>query len=243
MAKSNFSLDNFRGEVLGKTGLARTNRFEVIIALPRGLDSSRYNQRLISLYVEQTSIPMFNIAVKSQKIFGPSYQRPFASEYGGEGISLNFHVDRNMSVRNFFEDWMHVIVNRNNYTIGYQEDYATTINIRQLDEQDNITYEVELLEAFPRNMNLMDLNHASSNQTHRLSVLFAYRYWQNVIRKPNQAVDVPQAVSIPQVPRVDSRVNNRTTTSTRLKNVTPTGQYQPGTTNEDMAFGVGGVSG
>jgi hypothetical protein len=148
-----------------------------------------------------------------------------------------------MSVRNFFEDWMHVIVNRNNYTIGYQEDYATTINIRQLDEQDNITYEVELLEAFPRNMNLMDLNHASSNQTHRLSVLFAYRYWQNVIRKPNQAVDVPQAVSIPQVPRVDSRVNNRTTTSTRLKNVTPTGQYQPGTTNEDMSFGVGGLSG
>jgi hypothetical protein len=63
------------------------------------------------------------------------------------------------------------------------------------------------------------------------------------IRKPNQAVDVPQAVSIPQVPRVDSRVNNRNTTSTRLKNVTPTGQYQPGTTNEDMSFGVGGVSG
>lgn len=208
MAKSNFNLSSFTSEVLGKSSLARNNRFEVIIALPSGLNSSRYNQRLISLYVEQTSIPMFNIAVKSQKIFGPSYQRPFASEYGGEGISLNFHVDRNMSVRNFFEDWMHVIVNRNTYTIGYQEEYATTINIRQLDEQDNITYEVELIEAFPRNMNLMDLNHGASNQTHRLNVLFAYRYWQNVEKKPNQAVDVPQLIRTPQVPRRDNRINN-----------------------------------
>jgi hypothetical protein len=208
MAKSNFNLDSFSAEILGKSGLARNNRFEVIIALPPGINSSRYNQRLISLYVEQTSIPLLNIAVKSQKIFGPSYQRPFASEYGGEGISLNFHVDRSMSVRNFFEDWMHIIVNRNNYTIGYQEEYATTINIRQLDEQDNVTYEVELLEAFPRNMNLMDLNHGASNQTHRLNVLFAYRYWQNVNRKANQAVDVPQLIKTPQVPRVDNRINN-----------------------------------
>jgi hypothetical protein len=240
MAKSNFSLDNFRGEVLGSTGLARNNRFEVIIAKPRSLSFSPYNEKLISLYVEQTSIPLLNIAVKSQKIFGPSYQRPFASEYGGEGISLNFHVDRNMSVRDFFEEWMHVIVNRDNYTIGYQDEYATTINIRQLDEQDNVTYEVELLEAFPRNMNLMDLNHASSNQTHRLNVLFAYRYWQNVKAKPIQIVDVPQAISIPQVPRVDSRVNNRNTTNARLKNVTFTGVYSPGTTDENSAFGLAG---
>lgn len=241
MAKANFSLNNFTSEILGKSSLARNNRFEVIIALPGGLDGSKYNQKLISLYVEQTSIPLLNIAVKSQKIFGPSYQRPFASEYGGEGISLNFHVDKNMAVRNFFEDWMHLIVDKNNYTIGYQEEYVTSVNIRQLDEQDNVTYEVQLLEAFPRNMNLMDLNHSASNQTHRLNVLFAYRYWQNIDRKRTQAVDVPQPVKNPQVPRTDTRVNKKSSTSTKLKNVTPTGQYQPGTTNEDMAFGVSGL--
>lgn len=210
MAKSNFSLENFKSEVLGGAGLARTNRFEVIIALPPGLLSKSYNEKLVSLYVEQTNIPLLNIATKSQKIFGPSYQRPFASEYGGEGISLNFHVDREMKVRNFFEDWMHLIVNRNNYTIGYQEEYVTTINIRQLDEQSNVTYEVELKEAFPRNLNMMELNHSSSNQTHRLNMLFAYRYWQNVATKPNQAVDVPQLIKLPRVPRVDSRLPTNT---------------------------------
>jgi len=208
MSTSNFNLSSFTSEILGKSSLARNNRFEVLIALPSRLDGSKYNQRLISLYVEQTSIPMFNISVKSQKIFGPSYQRPFASEYGGEGISLNFHVDRNMAVRNFFEDWMHLIVDRNDYTIGYQEEYTTTINIRQLDEQDNVTYEVELIEAFPRNMNLMDLNHSASNQTHRLNVLFAYRYWRNVLKKPNQAVDIPELIQRPQIPIVDNRISN-----------------------------------
>jgi hypothetical protein len=239
MANSNFSLDNFRSEILGGAGLARNNRFEVLIAVPSSLNTVKYDQRLISLYVEQTSIPLLNIAVKSQKIFGPSYQRPFASEYGGEGISLNFHVDRGMKVREFFEDWMHLIVNRSNYTIGYQEEYATNITIRQLDERSSVTYEVELIEAFPRNLNLMDLNHGSSNQTHRLSVLFAYRYWQNVSTKPSQAVDVPQVIKNPKVPRIDNRI---TPSRQPLKNVTPTGQYNPGTTDEKSSYGVTGTS-
>lgn len=198
MAKANFNLTSFLSTV-GLKSFARTNRFEVFIVPPRGLrgDSSYYGE-LISLYVEQASLPLLNIATKAVKIFGPTYQRPITSEYGGEGISLTFHVDRDMRVRKFFEDWMHLIVDPVTFEINYQSEYIAKILIRQLDEQDNATHEIELLEAFPRNMNLMELNNSATNQTHRLNIIFAYRYWRNPERV--NPVAIPRSVVTPELP-------------------------------------------
>lgn len=202
MAAANFNLDKFRSTIL-RDSLARTNRFEVIITPPSKLRGSAIAvSQLASLYVEQVSFPMLNIASKGFKIFGPTYQRPFTSEYGGEGISITFHVDRDMRIKKYFDDWMHTIVDPEDFTVGYPADYTTNINIRQLNELDNVTYEIDLLEAFPRNMNLMELNNASSNQTHRLNILFAYRYWKEVgASNPNV---IPQPISSPQIPRINS---------------------------------------
>lgn len=202
MTKANFNLDKFRSTVFSQS-LARTNRFEVFVVPPRGLGSFQYGE-LVSLLVEQASFPMLNIATKPLKIFGPTYQRPFTSEYGGEGMPITFHVDGDMKIRRFFEEWMHLIVDPINFTVGYQEQYATNILIRQLDEQNNVVYEIELLEAFPRNMNLMELNNAASNQTHRLNILFAYRYWKAF--DPLTPVDIPRAITVPEIPTVDVRL-------------------------------------
>jgi hypothetical protein len=202
---ANYSLERFRSEVLDGAGLARNNRFEVIITPPRGLSDRGSESELASLYVEQASVPLLNIFAKPFKIFGPTYQRPITSEYGGEGMPITFHVDRDMRIRRFFEDWMHLIVDPVRFTVGYQENYISDIFIRQLDEQNNITNEIKLIEAFPRNINLMDLNNNSSNQTHRLNVLFAYRYWINTARTTTTPISIPRVVVNPQVPAVDTR--------------------------------------
>lgn len=202
---ANYSLERFRSEILDGAGLARNNRFEVIIAPPRGLSGRGAESELASLYVEQASVPLLNIFAKPFKIFGPTYQRPITSEYGGEGMPITFHVDRDMRIRRFFEDWMHLIVDPVRFTVGYQENYISDIFIRQLDEQNNITNEIKLIEAFPRNINLMDLNNNSSNQTHRLNVLFAYRYWINTSRATTNPISIPRVFINPQVPSVDTR--------------------------------------
>lgn len=202
MAKANFNLTGFLSTV-GRDGFARTNRFEVFIVPPVGLRNNSYGG-LVSLYVEQASFPLLNIATKQFKIFGPTYQRPITSEYGGEGISLTFHVDREMQVKKFFEDWMHIIIDPVTFEVNYQSEYTTKILIRQLDEQENVTHEIELLEAFPRNMNLMELNNSSTNQTHRLNMLFAYRYWKNPERV--NPVAIPRSIITPELPFVSYAV-------------------------------------
>ena len=180
------------------------------------------------------SLPPVNISTKSFKIFGPTYQRPFGAEYGGEGISFTFHVDRDMKVKTFFDDWTSIVVDPVSGTVGWQEDYVVDLYIRQLDEQENVTYEIKLIDAFPRSVNLLELNNSAQNQTHRLNVLFGYRTWESMTQASRRTpMDIPRQRLYPEVPTEDSR----------LKNVTFTGQYNPGTTNEDMAFGVGQLSG
>jgi len=196
-----FSLSNFQTEVK-RNGLARVNRFEVLIPSPPVLSRS-FSERLVSLFAEVTNFPPLNLSVRPLKIgSGPTYQRPIGSEYGGDGLSMTFHVDRRMFVKTFFDDWMQAIIDGTTYEASYQEDYISKINISQLDEAGNKTYSIDLIEAFPRSMNLMELNHSSQNQTHRLNIIFAYRYWVDSRKADNRQV-VPN-VPFQTIPNINS---------------------------------------
>jgi len=173
-----FNLDNFKSTVFN-TGLARTNRFEVIITPPAALQTSTETSRLISLLAESTNFPPINVSVTSQRIFGPSYQRPKFIEFGGDSIIINFLVDTDMRVKRFFEDWIETIIEPETYLIGYQDEYASTLTIHQLDEEENTVYTIDIFEVFPRSLNIMDLNNTNQNSFHRLAVSFAYRYWSS----------------------------------------------------------------
>lgn len=175
---ANFSLDRFRTKVLSE-GLAKTNRFEVLIPLCRALSPyySTRDSELISLYCEGASLPPQIIGVRTQRIYGPLYQRPFGIEYGGEGLPMTFIVDRAMDVKAYFDSWMSKIIDPYQFFVYYPADYSVDLTINQLDEQDNIVYTVVIYDAFPRSITLMELNNTAQNQFHRLNVNFAYRRW------------------------------------------------------------------
>ena len=227
--KAHFSVSDFRATVLAK-GLARTNRFEIKIIPPISL---RQGSEFISLMAEQASFPLLNIQTKPFKIFGPAFQKPITSDYGGEGTSIIFHIDREMRVKTFFNDWMHKIVDKDSYTVGWLNDYKGTVIIRQLDEQDMITHEVELIDAFPRNINLLDLNHTSTNQTHRLNVMFAYRYWRDL--SSTRPVDTPSRITVNNELAVVTPA--RTTANEPYK--TPSPRLYNGLDDQGAAAGAG----
>jgi hypothetical protein len=238
---STFNLEQFVAEVKG-TGLARVNRFEIQINLPSGLQSSinfpqnitNENARLVSLFAEISNLPPVSLNVKPFKIYGPVYQRPTGIDYGGDGLSMTFHVDRTMNVKRFFDDWIETVVNRDTFNVSYERDYVTKIVIKQLDEKDNTTYEIELEDAFPRSLSMMELNNSAQNQTHRLNVVFAYRRW----RRTDNPVNQETSQAFPTIPLAIRPVVD--VDSSKIKNVTYTGVYSPGTTNEDSAFGLAG---
>lgn len=184
---ANFSLKNFRSEV-NRRGLAKPNRFEVIIQLPIALTSQKISAsdtRLVSLMCEAASLPTQSIGVKTQRIYGPVYQRPYSVDYGGEGLSMTFLLDQQMDVKALFDAWISKIVDPMQYFVYYHNTYVSKIQINQLNEKDKTSYSVLLEDAFPRSVALLELNNTTQNQVHKLNVTFGYRRWAPVHRLTN----------------------------------------------------------
>jgi len=185
---ANFSITEFQTEIRLR-GLAKPNRFEILFPTPKGLSeltSTLRTNKLVNLFCESTNLPSKTIGVKQQRIYGPAYQRPFNSEYGGEGITMTFLLDTDMDVKGFFDAWTNIIIDPFQYFVHYPDNYAVPITIFQLDEKDKVTYAITLEDAFPRSVALLDLNQSTQNQVHKLNVTFSYRRWFPYHRIPNE---------------------------------------------------------
>jgi len=173
---ADFNLNNFITKIT-KTGVAKTNRFEVRITPPLALQAFKNDGELVSLYCDISNLPGMSVITKGLRLFGPAYQRPISSEFNGEAINMTFYLDRDMHVKAFFDAWMFKTVNPNSFNVSYASEYACDIKISQLDENDKPTYSVYLQDAFPRAMSLVDLSSGATNQAGRLNMTFAYRRW------------------------------------------------------------------
>ena len=174
---SNFNINNFRSEVLSRD-LARPSKFEVRIYAPPILTAFANQASVVSLFCDSANLPGMNISTRAYRIYGPAYQRPVSSDFGGDGTTMVFNIDSDMKVKKFFDAWMQNIVNPKTFNVNYSRTYTSNrIDIIQLDKNDKETYSISLIDAFPRSMNLLDLNASSTNQTHKLTVTFAYRKW------------------------------------------------------------------
>ena len=178
MAKSFLNLSNFVAKARS-TGFAKQNKFEVEITTPPGLmfNPMTGGAFLSILNCEMTSFPSLNILTRQLRAQGPAYQRPTGIEFSGEGIPLTFIIDQDMQLKAFFDAWLFKIVNPHSAEVSYRDQYITEVKIKQLNELEEVVYEITLYDAFPRSVSLLDLSSSSQNSFHKLTVNFAFRKW------------------------------------------------------------------
>lgn len=152
-------------------GLARTNRFTVQLTPP---NSNPATVRKTMLFCEQASLPGVNYATTQNRTYGEIREVPYDKLY--DTTTLQFHVDRDMTVKKIFDDWMHYIQNPVTRSFQYYKNYTTDLTIEVQDLQDKTAYEIKLYECYPKAIGAIQLN-AEAKDTMRLSVTFQYKYW------------------------------------------------------------------
>lgn len=169
------SLNEFKSSFT--TDLAKANRFDVSIPIPLVLIPYRNIARTLSLRCESTNLPSRTFSTTEQK-FGsnPVEKYPYMSNYND--VEMTFIVSGNMEEKKFFDAWMEYINPTYKYDFRYKTDYISTLQINQYDELNNLTYSVNIIDAYPIAVNQMDLNWGSTDY-HKLTVVFANSYWQN----------------------------------------------------------------
>jgi len=215
MAKFNFSnvlggavfggLNAFLQHNSSRDGFARQNRYEVIILLPSGVTNASAQQagdsalssnvlsklhgetaRRISFRCDSISIPARSLRTQvNGNIYGPTHQVVQGQVFAP--VEASFYCGSDLAERYFFEEWQKITYNPDTYNINYYKEYIGSVEIYQLNEQDERTYGCKLEECFPVTIGAMPYGHGNSNTIQKVSVEFAYRYWRNIATEPQKA--------------------------------------------------------
>lgn len=169
------NLNDFKASF--KTDIARPNKFDVTIPVPLTLVPFLNTSRNLTFRCESTELPSRTFSTAEQK-FGanPSEKHPYQSNYND--ITMTFIVSDDMSEKIFFDSWMELINPTYKFDFKYKSDYISTLQVNQYDVTNQLSYSINLFEAFPISVNQLDLDWSNQGQ-HKLSVVFAYTYWQN----------------------------------------------------------------
>jgi len=167
------SINDFKSTF--KTDLARPNRFDVQINIPIVLLPYISTARNLVYRCENADLPGRNFGTIERK-FGsaPTQKVPYQTHYNE--MNLTFIVSDDMSEKILFESWMEVINPSSTYNFQYKANYVTDIIISQYDVTNTLTYQVQLIDAFPININQLDLDWSADGH-HKLAVTLAYTNW------------------------------------------------------------------
>ena len=156
--------------------LARPNRFDVNIPIPLTLIQYRNISQRLTFRCENANLPGRTLNTTDQKIYNIVEKFPNQTTY--QDMDMTFIVGGDMAEKQFFDAWLELINPTTNFNFKYKGDYATSVTINQYDVNNNLTYTIELVDAFPIAINQMDLDW-SNDGVHKLTVVFAYTYWKN----------------------------------------------------------------
>ena len=189
-------LNEVLGLVRGTDGIAKQTRYEVILIPPTGARGTKTapsnafsgqmadltgdgTARTTSLKCEQISMPGRNIdTAPDTNIYGPV--REIAQGFSFADIDATFQLSSDHKEKKFFETWQRISFDPLTWAMGYYDDYVGTIQIYQLDEQNERRYGVELIECFPKTIAAQTFDYSAVNQQQKVSVTFSYRYWKNL---------------------------------------------------------------
>jgi hypothetical protein len=184
--------------------VAKPSYFDVTINVPPAINTPGSAQQL-NMRCESAELPSRTLLTYDFKTFGPSEKYPYQNSYND--MIMTFIVQDDMYEKQFFDNWMNFISSTNDYMFKYKNDYCTDIQIIQYDQTGVETYGVNLIDAYPIAVNQLDLSW-NADGYHKLTVVFAYTYWQNIPGLPNAGApdDIAEIVDA-RTQSIDS-VNN-----------------------------------
>ena len=198
-------LNAFLQHNASRDGYAKQNRYEVVILLPAGVSGASAQDagtsaqagyvtgnlhgetaRRISFRCNNITIPARSLRTSiNSNIYGPEHQVAQGQTYAP--VTAEFYCGSDLAERYFFEEWQKITYNPDTYNINYYKEYIGSVEIYQLNEQDERTYGCKLEECFPITIGALPYGHANSNAIQTISVEFAYRYWRNIATEPQKA--------------------------------------------------------
>ena len=166
-------IENMISNILDN-GFLTTNRYVAEFQLPKALAGDYSKVPNLMIRCSNVTVPGRNISTVGYRIYGPTRQMPYEILYNGE-INLTYILSRDMGERGFFEKWMGVVLNNNDYKVGYYDNYVGNLAIHVLDRSDQLAYTSLVEEVFPKTIGELSLANDRENEYLTQEVTLCFR--------------------------------------------------------------------
>jgi len=196
-------LQRFQAQINQGEGMARPNRFYVIINPPQklittpghdfdvvpntsnDLNSGTMRENM-QMMCNKITMPSRDINTAPHKTYGPKREMPYAYSFSGE-IEMTFFGDKFLRQRMFWENWQKTIFNNETHDMKYYDNYVGSIDIFQLgqfdakaDDDARVTYAVRLYEVYPQIISPIEYTYGANNTIVEVPVTLNFRNWVNL---------------------------------------------------------------
>lgn len=192
-----FNIGRFRAEVSGADSVLPTHSFLVVFS-PMTWATQKFPtyagnlDSILTMRCDNVVLPSINL-LQEQNIrrygFGPVENVAYGVNVGD--FTLQFIVDKDAFVVQFFEEWLNKIVNRDSfgganinnvlaggrrpYEIAYKDTYAcSSINVFVYDRSQNNVMEYNIYDAFPTGIQSMNMSWSEENTLMKLNITFSF---------------------------------------------------------------------
>lgn len=164
------SIDKFKDTVISNSGFAKGNRFKVEFTnIP---NFSATNSSDLSILCKNVSIPGKSIDTLEYSLYRNKYKVPIG--YTNDDVEIAFNLTANYLAKEALDGWINSIIDVDTYLLNYDNTYKREINIFQLDERDRTIYKAKLKNAYPYQLQSIDLSDENENVIPMISAQFTY---------------------------------------------------------------------
>jgi hypothetical protein len=172
------TIDQFKSRIGARGGLARSNRFNILMVPPTGAFNDMQEVRDLAILCESCSLPGRQIQTFEHSYFRQAIK--VAESYINEDVSFTFHLPSDFFIKEIFDKWTNLVINRNSFKLNYASEYKRDVGIYQQDIKNKNVYAIKLMNAFPISVQAIELN-SSEGETQKVTVTFTYEDFEELI--------------------------------------------------------------
>jgi len=150
-------------------GLARANFFALTFTGPASISPNPF---FINTICESVQLPGRSVSTFEHGMTHQVTKRPYS--FINSDVTLTFLITNDFYIKDLFDKWMRCVVNDSTAKIQYKNQYVSDMTITVLDVEHNMVYKVNLENAYPIDISVIELSNASENQVLRLTVTMTY---------------------------------------------------------------------
>jgi hypothetical protein len=188
---SKYNTEKLRSLIAESNGLASPNRFSVELPDVSGMTSpNALSDVLAPVGMENISILCTSAQIPGKQLNVMSREIGIGTKSVANGqvftaVNLSFYLTNEYEIRKYFQYWMNCVVTQDENDAmyaGYYNNYVKDVTIHQLERgNDAVTdsvYSVTLVDAFPTQMELLQLNNQAQTTAMEMTVSLAYKTYK-----------------------------------------------------------------